>query len=398
MKGVLTSMLRARHRKAGRARPTPLLEDFRKLGGRFENVGVGERLDKFLADHYKFHTRRVWQERVLGGEILVQHNAPRLSSPHPTGLVRVKHTYHLKVYDQIWLFHPAEDEPDSVDSLEIVSDDGDCVVFSKPGNLVIHAAGMYIRNTFVNAARKMGYGDAAPVHRIDRETSGLLLCARSYEARQELSAAFREGTMKKMYLAVCKGRVDVPERFRIDLPMGDAVESRIRLKLWVNGTNSSQASTYFSKLAQFEDYTLLACYPQTGRTNQIRVHLAFAGLWIVGDKMYHPQEDVFLEFYEKGLTPWVEEQLCFPRHLLHNAGIKGPETLKSSVGHSAVFCPFTPDMLSFQPLIELMKNAHLPQEIEAQKEKLREFFEEDSEADFLAAPTLNDAAQFVLGS
>jgi pantothenate kinase type III len=380
---MLRSMLKARMKKAEDLRLEPRREDFRKLGVRIENITEdGERLDKWLSEKYKFHNRDTWQQRVEAGEVLVQRGAPKIIDHEPPaeGLHRVKHTYRLRNRDQIWLFHPPEYEPDHIDTCEVDFDDGDTMVFNKPGNLVIHASGLYGRNTFLEVAKRMGHADAAPVHRLDRETSGALVCARSQAQRQALSLAFRNGRMKKMYLAITRSvsqaaavdalkdpNLEKPKCFRASFPIGPAIDSKIRLKLWVDHPQAQEALTSFVRLSSWNGFHLYACFPHTGRTNQIRIHLRACGEWIVGDKMYHPDETVFLKFYEEGLTPWVQEQVLFPRHLLHNTGIEALDTgepgvakPKGGIWGKAVVCPFPEDMMSFEPVLKLLEEAGLP--------------------------------------
>lgn len=393
--GLIRSMLRARViNRDVLMKVTPRREEFRKLGGRAENVGIGDRFDRFLANRFQFHTRELWRARILAGEVLIQHNAPKnpLESPleGPANMSAVKHTYRLKPFDQVWVFHPPEYEPDSLGTCEVVADDGDTVVFSKPGNLVIHAAGLYGRNTFIGLARSMGYGDAAPVHRIDRETSGLLVCARSPKMRNAFAKAFREGTMRKMYIAVSKGQTPLPDRFRVEMPIGGAPWSRIRLKLWVGGPDAQDAQTHVARLSQHEDYSLFACLPQTGRTNQIRIHLAAIGHWIVGDKMYHPDEQVFLDFYEHGMTPWVQEQTLFARHLLHNTAIQAPGDIDLPIGHTGIVCPFSPDMMEYEVFRALLEKACIPLEPTLQMECLHELFQTLADWDFSLAPVMSE--------
>jgi 23S rRNA pseudouridine1911/1915/1917 synthase len=373
---VLQSMLRARLSKRRSQRVALDPAHFRRLGGRLEHVGVGLRIDRHLGEKFKFHTRDIWRERIDIGEVMIEQNSPKnhLSNIAPSTLINIKSTYVLKQGDQVWLFHPPEYEPDMATHVEVVHDDGDAAVFCKPGNLVVHAAGLYGKNTFIEIAKKMGYGDAAPVHRIDRETSGLLVCARSTPLRRDLSLSFRDASVKKMYLAVTRGQREVPERFRVNFPIGNAVNSRIRLKLWHNPQEGLDALTHCVRLARWEDYTLFACLPQTGRTNQIRVHLAAIGHWIVGDKMYHPNEEVFLKFYEEGYTDFVAENVLLPRHWLHNTGIQFLGKPESPLGRAPVIAPLTEDLLVHNPTLELLRTAGFPLESHLQKTAFAKLF------------------------
>lgn len=354
---LLKTMLKARFNRRLEDAVTrkPKQDEFRRIGGRLENVDIGLRFDRYLAKHYPFLSRNLWRERIVGGEVLVEHNSPQTHQNNSSArLTPVKHTYRIQPFDQIWLFHPPELEPESVNECEVLFDDGDVVAFSKPGNLVIHATGMYVRNTFIQCAQNMGYSDVAPVHRIDRETSGLLLCARQSRTRSLLSAAFRNTEMKKMYLAVTRGPTPSCQKFRVDAPIGEAVGSRIRLKMWVNTPNALPATTDFLHVTERDGYHLFACFPRTGRTNQIRIHLASLGHWIVGDKMYHPNEDVFIDFYENGLTDWALKELEFPRHLLHNAAIQLPVAL---LQQNTIVSPVTSDFLEFAPAKTLLRSS-----------------------------------------
>jgi len=381
---VLQSMLRARLSKRRSQRVALDLAHFRRLGGRLEHLGVGLRIDRHLAEKFKFHTRDLWRERVDLGEVMIEQNSPKnhLTDSAPAALINIKSTYVLKQGDQVWLFHPPEYEPDMATHVEVVHDDGDAAVFCKPGNLVVHAAGLYGKNTFIEIAKKMGFADAAPVHRIDRETSGLLVCARSTPLRRDLSLSFRDASVKKMYLAVTRGGPEVPQHFRVNFPIGNAINSRIRLKLWHNPDDGLDALTHCVRLSCWNDYTLFACLPQTGRTNQIRVHLAAIGHWIVGDKMYHPDEEVFLRFYEEGYTDFVAENALLPRHWLHNTGIQFLGQPESPLGRAPVIAPLTEDLLVHAPTRELLRVAGFPTEPEAQKKAFAKLFAELVSIDF----------------
>jgi 23S rRNA pseudouridine1911/1915/1917 synthase len=341
-------------------------EDFRKLGVRLENPleGVGERLDAYMGKTFPFQNRKVWNQRVLNGEVTIEHKAP-MSPPHTHQPKRsvVKPTYRMQMFDQIWMCQPHEHEPESLEDIAVVYDDGDLCVFSKPPNMVIHQAGVYGKNTLVHRLEAMGYGNCAAVHRIDRETSGAIVCARQKHTRHALSLAFRHGQVNKKYLAVtrCMGGAPLPDTFTVDTPIGEAQGSKIRLKLWVNGPNSQDAVTECEVLARYKEFCLVACIPKTGRTNQIRIHLASLGHPLVGDKMYHPDENVFLEFYEKGYTPWVAEQTLFPRHMLHNLEFQvSQEIYPPFPGDKPIVAPLAADMLESEIVRELLERAKDP--------------------------------------
>lgn len=345
----------------------PVREDFRRLGGRVETQGVGERVDRYLSMRFRFHSRCEWRNRLQSGEVLVERNAPRQRERSVTPwLVSVKHTYRLKPFDQLWMYQPAEYEPGFVKETKVLIDTGDEIAFQKPGNLVVHATGLYGRNTFLDVLEEQGYTGVFPVHRIDRETSGILMCARTSATRHLLARLFRDGHMHKMYLAVVKSRPEeneLPDRFTIDAAIGSAVDSSIRLKMWVGADELSQeACTHFVTLSRNGPYGLIACFPETGRTNQIRVHLAAAGHWILGDKMYHPNERVFLEFFDHGLTADVLRQTELPRQALHHAAIYADEEASGLKVFSSgpVVCGLPVDLLESAQISELVRRAGMP--------------------------------------
>lgn len=367
---------------------------FRRIGLRLEADTAGERLDRYLAQNFRFHVREAWQRRIGAAEVLLEHGAPRRNLPavESPQLHEVKATYRLQAGDQIWLFHPPAYEPGIVDSCRVLADDGDVVVFAKPGNLVIHAVGQYSHNTFLTVAKRMGYGDASPVHRIDRETSGILVCARQPATRNKISEAFREIEMQKLYLAVTRGGSNQPDRFRVVMPIGPAENSLIRLKQWVGGVAAQDAETWFARLASCDDCVLWACLPKTGRTNQIRIHLAALGAWIVGDKMYHADETIFLEYFDKGLTQRVMDAVLVPRHMLHNAGIKGPDSLGSTLGTQPLICEIPDDFMDFPPTAQLLQLAGLSLEPAQQRQDILDLFNRLTALTFDVAPCFDCTA------
>lgn len=370
---VMKTMIKARSPMKIERNLKPNLNDFRKIGNRLENIDADMRIDSYMTNKFQFHNRESWRERILKGEVLVERGA-NCKVRDEIKLNKIKPTYKLKNFDQIWLFHPAEYEPDIIEDIDVILDDGDVCVFAKPPNLVIHATGIYGKNTFVNISAKMGYSDCAAVHRIDRETSGILVSARKPETRSIISEAFRHGNIDKLYIAITKGNKKLPEKFRVILPIGEPENSLIRLKLWINGKFPQYAETWFAELASFDDFTMYACLPKTGRTNQIRIHLAAIGQWIVGDKMYHEDENVFINFYENGYTDWVHEKTLFPRHMLHNASIMASKTNIPSLSNSPIICELYSDLMDSNIVRNLLNNSSIPFNINDQRKYLKNLF------------------------
>src|SRR5690606_34289634 len=119
----------------------------------------------------------------------------------------------------------------------------------------------------------------------------------THPVREELNRMWRAGEVKKEYLAIAQGTA-IEDTWSVDGPIGDLVTSQIRIKKWVVPDGQS-ALTHFKVEERASEHTLLRAFPVTGRTNQIRIHAAYSGLVLLGDKLFHPDENVFLTYYEQ---------------------------------------------------------------------------------------------------
>ncbi len=167
-------------------------------------------------------------------------------------------------------------------------------------------------------------GQVGIVNRLDRETSGVVLAAKTAVAARELGRAMKSRSVRKLYVALCFGWPR-EERFEVDEPLrrvGEVVESKVWLKRGT-GFGGQEAKTRFAVLQKFrngagEEFSLVAAEPETGRTHQIRVHLAHAGVPVVGDKLYARGEEWYLRFVDGGWTAEMEGVLRMRRHALHS--------------------------------------------------------------------------------
>ncbi len=169
-------------------------------------------------------------------------------------------------------------------------------------------------------------GQVSLINRLDRETSGLTLVAKSHEAASRLHRQMEARRIAKEYLAIVWGW-PAPGEFTIDAPLlrlGSREPSRIHLKQAVHPEGAA-ARTRFRVLRCFvregARFAVIHATPETGRMHQIRVHLSHAGHSIVGDKIYGPDEGCYLEFIETGWTPALAARLLLPRHALHSAAL-----------------------------------------------------------------------------
>lgn len=280
--------------------------DYRSIGPPVDDRAAGLRLDVYLAEHYKFLSRSAWQFRIRQGLIKVGDRV-------------VRPAYRLRAGDHFHLWSPPQEEPDVDRGIERLWQEGSIMAVYKPGNLPMHENGPYRKNTFTHLVWQMFGRQWAAVHRLDRETSGIVLCGDNLSVRQSLSRALAARDVEKVYLAIVHGQVKT-RQWQEYRPLGDAVDSKIRIKKWVVDTDAPDAQTaetQFRTLAICEGASLLEVRPKTGRTHQIRIHAAVQGHHLVGDKVYHPDEDVFLEYFDQGNTANVQAAVGSERLCLH---------------------------------------------------------------------------------
>ncbi|MCA8950583.1 MAG: RluA family pseudouridine synthase, partial [Planctomycetes bacterium] len=216
-------------------------------------------------------------------------------------------------------------EPPIDRDVRVLHRDPALLVVEKPAHLPVHGDGAFVRHTLIHLLRhELGHPEARIVHRLDRETSGLLVVARTDAARAALERQFVAGSVGKSYLAVVHGAVE--RDFVCDAPIGRATTSSITLRraAAANARDPKPASTRFTVLERGRDRTLLGCEPATGRTHQIRVHLEHVGHPLLGDKLYGRTDAEYLAFVARvkaGGDPREVPPGEPPRQLLHAAAL-----------------------------------------------------------------------------
>jgi len=246
-----------------------------------------ERLDRFLAAQASELSRSAMQRLISAGQVTVNGEPSKASQKVRAG-------------DQVVVLLPAAETPQPLAEaipLKIVYEDAALLVVDKPAGMVVHPAPGHSGGTLVNAL--LAYcpelavaGDDRPglVHRLDRDTSGLILVAKNEKTRRTLQRQFKDRQVRKAYLALVDGHLQ-PAWGRIEAPIGRDPHHRQRMAVLAGGR---EAITEYHVLEQFAkrlgpaagDYSLLEVEPATGRTHQIRVHLASIGYPIVGDAVY----------------------------------------------------------------------------------------------------------------
>ena len=203
--------------------------------------------------------------------------------------------------------------------LDVLMEDPDFIVIDKPAGLSTHATGRHLKENVVSALR-WRYGESCPmpVHRLDLETSGALLCARNREAHRALALQFERREVKKRYLAIVSGSPR-EERGILQGRLGRDAGSRVRIRVSVLASEGAPARTDYRVVGRWERFSLLELWPRTGRQHQIRAQLEAAGHPVLGDKIYGPDEEHFLAHLEGRLSAGAKSALQLERHALHAA-------------------------------------------------------------------------------
>lgn len=241
---------------------------------------TGERLDKFLSEALEDTSRSDVQMRIKSGEITVNDTV-------------VKPNYKLKADDMIVVHErqlvASEIVPEDL-NLNIIYEDDDVAVVEKPRGMVVHPSAGHAGGTLVNGLMHQlnelsGInGELRPgiVHRIDKDTSGLLMVAKHDVAHRHLVEQLVEKTVTRKYIALVHG-VITHDKGTIEAPIGRNPKSRQDMAVVDNG---KEAVTHFNVLERFKEYTLIECFLETGRTHQIRVHMQYIDFPLVGDPKY----------------------------------------------------------------------------------------------------------------
>lgn len=225
----------------------------------------------------------------------------------------------------------------------IVEEDADVVVVNKPGDIVCHPSKNGPWSSLVGACREhLAVPRVHMIYRLDRETSGVMVFAKNSAMAGRLQTAVEGRRVRKLYLAVLCGELRDP--VVVEEPLGRDVGSPIVARqAVVRGPEGRPAMTEFLPVAQGGGYTLCRVRPRTGRQHQIRVHAASLGCPILGDKLYGPDQLLFLEFIRDGFTPRLAELLTLPRHALHALEMR----FDPGEGGRTFRAPLTPDLRTF---------------------------------------------------
>ncbi len=276
----------------------------------------GRRLDQVLRDILFWRSRTSIRRLIEKGAVLVGEGR----KVRPSLKVRPGEVITILLPPRPPLQVPQGPLPE----VPVLYEDEFLLAVDKPPGLAVHPSGKQLEGTLIgilHARYPAGPEGEGPLprlcHRLDKETSGVLLVTKDERARHLLGRQFEERRVKKTYLAVVEGVPDREEGI-VDLPLAPDPSSPIRLKMQARRDGRGQAAlTRYRVLRVRDPYALLEVRPATGRQHQIRVHLAAMGHPVVGDKIYGPDENLFLHALEGGLTEEEKDLLVLPRHALH---------------------------------------------------------------------------------
>lgn len=244
------------------------------------------RVDKVLSEVYPEYTRSQIQAWIKSNAVLINDKA-------------TKANYKVQPGDIISFSEPEVEplaiEPENI-AIEIVYEDDSILIVNKAAGMVVHPSKGHLHGTLVNGLlyHVNGLSDGTNVvrpgivHRIDKDTSGLLVIAKTNKAHQHLADQFFNHTIEREYVAIVHGEVQ-HEEGTIDAPIGRMHSNRLKRTVDRDGKS---AVTHFNRLEQFHGFTFLSLNLETGRTHQIRVHMDYINHPLVGDPMYGPGEDV----------------------------------------------------------------------------------------------------------
>jgi 23S rRNA pseudouridine1911/1915/1917 synthase len=267
-----------------------------------DNPNINKRLDVYVVDQFPSISRASAAKLIDQEKVLVN------AEPSKPG-------HKLRASDEVTIDYTTEDQGKVPDiDLPILYEDDDCIVINKPVGVLTHSKGAFNPEATVASFVRshidgMSGERAGIVHRLDRATSGVIICAKSPKALSQLQKQFAQRKAKKSYVAIVTGRMD-PSHAIIDMPIERNPKAPATFRV---GPNGKSAMTEYEVTKTSDHYSLLELKPQTGRTHQLRVHLSHQGHPIVGDTFYggQPAERLFLHAHSLEITLPNRERRTF---------------------------------------------------------------------------------------
>ena len=279
----------------------------------------GLRVDAFLAQRLHRYSRRQVQRLIEDGKVFLRGKTAKSSTRVAEG-------------QPVLIRYPRREEPPSkYESLPVIYEDNDLLAVNKPGDMLSHPTDKIVLNAATSILRRQFPGQKLHlVHRLDRETSGVLLLTKNPGAARGLTAQFYARRIQKEYLAIVAGKVPWESKI-VDAPIG---REGGKIKVRQAAGSGQAAVTEFQRLSANHEFSLIRALPKTGRLHQIRVHLASLGHPLLGDKLYTGSGELYLKAVRKEITGEDLKTLGAERQMLHafklslkHPGTKNPLTL-----------------------------------------------------------------------
>ena len=265
----------------------------------------GKRLDRYLSERFPFKSRNWWQKNISSHQVLLYELCSNGTALLREGTVkpstRIDENTICAISEAIFAeFRRTFDK----DSLDVIYEDRNIVVVNKPPGLVVHPVNTLTRGSLSCLLEERLKKKVFLCHRLDRSTSGVMVIALNYDTASEISRQFRENLVQKTYNAVVEGS-PLWDKMTVSSPIGPDPDSQIRLKMKTFREQLSSNSkikpslTLLKVLTRYQNYSLIEAKPRTGRTHQIRVHLASIQMPVVHDKLYGRVPDI--DYFESGI-------------------------------------------------------------------------------------------------
>lgn len=296
----------------------------------------GLRVDHFLVKRMQRMSRSTASKLVRLGRVRREPGGQPF--PKPSATVSMGERVVMKR-------RPLVEAPTEGIEIPVVYEDARLIAVSKPGDLVVHPTATAYHRTLVRILRTRMQNEALDlVHRIDKETSGLVLLAKDRDAASHLSEQFAKRQVTKRYLAIVLGEVPEPA-FSVSAPLRLVPHSKTRCLMEVGGEGAQPAHTDFERISVGRGISLLAVAPKTGRQHQIRLHLQHLGFPILGDKLYLGSETLFMDAINGIVKPAeVIGELGHDRQALHawKVSLKHPDADRPL----ELCAPLAPDLVA----------------------------------------------------
>lgn len=292
---------------------------------------AGLRLDHFIKAQIPRLSRTKIQEVV---HTQLRRDAPDEPAALPPSERPLRPNTTVLAHERYTISRPARREPACPRTFTVLHEDDEVMVLDKPAGLPVHASAKFYFNTLTRVmGERYPHLDLQICHRLDRETSGILVVAKSRALSAKVKIFFAQKKVQKTYLAVVHGAPPWPELgdagddHSLDAPLrvaGKMDATPLTGVRMLAGPGGLPSLTLARVLERRGPYSLVRCKPVSGRQHQIRVHLADAGYPIVGDKLYAHGDRVFMAFCDRGITQELASLFVLPRHALHAASITFP--------------------------------------------------------------------------